>query len=553
METLAVSSKNESWLSWFLKGLLILSFLFLLARLFELQIIKGDYYRSLSEGNRIRKVKIIAPRGKIYARGGEILVGNKEVKKKIEFKDNGEIVKAEPKDVTETDLVITEYERIYPLEEAFLHAGGYVSEANEDEVGKINPKCPEKGIVKLGALIGRGGLEQYYECDLSGIDGEELIEVDTRGRKIRVLGLKEPTSGKDIKTSIDYDLQKELPSLMADKKGAIIVSDPLGHVISLYSNPSFNPNYFGKQQYFNEIQNVLTDTNLPLFNRAIGGIYHPGSVFKPVVAIAALSEGKIDKNYKFLDEGVIRVNDYSYSNWYFTQYGRTEGEIGIVRALARSTDTFFYTIGGLLGPDYIAYWANKFSLGKGTNIDLPGEIKGLIPTPSWKYEVKKEQWFLGNTYHMSIGQGDLAVTLAEVNVETSVIANGGKRCDLIISNNGENKNCEDLKIKSDYLDEVKQGMTEACLAGGTGYTFFGFEPTVACKTGTAETNVDGKTHAWFTAFGPNDYSEIVTTVLVEGGGEGSKVAGPIAKSIFDFWFHREKFESNKEKINILPQ
>ena len=549
METLAVSSKNESWLSWFLKGLLILSFLFLTARLFELQIIKGDYYRNLSEGNRIRKVKIIAPRGKIYARGGEILVGNKEIQKKIEFKDNGEIIKTDPKDITENDLVITEYERFYPLNEAFLHAGGYVSEANEDEVGKINPNCPEKGIVKLGSLIGRGGLEQYYECDLSGIDGEELIEVDTRGRQIRTLGLKEPIPGKDIKTSIDYDLQKELPKLMSDKKGSIIVSDSVGHVISLYSNPSFNPNYFGKKQYSNEVNNVLTDSNLPLFNRAIGGIYHPGSVFKLVVAIAALSEGKIDKDYKFIDEGVIKVNDYSYSNWYFTQYGRTEGEIGIVKALARSTDTFFYTIGGLLGPDYIAYWAQKFGLGKGTNIDLPGEVKGLIPTPSWKYEVKKEQWFLGNTYHMSIGQGDLAVTLAEVNAETSVVASGGKRCDLIIANNKNLNNCEDLKIKSDYLKEVKQGMIEACSFGGTGYTFFDSDPIVACKTGTAETNVDEKTHAWFTVFAPSDYPEIVTTVLVEGGGEGSKIAGPIARDIFDFWFHREKFESKENIIN----
>ncbi|MBU0998347.1 hypothetical protein KJ570_02360 [Patescibacteria group bacterium] len=551
MKTLAVSTGNESRFSWFLKGLLILSFLFLVARLFELQIIKGNYYKNLSEGNRIRKVKIVAPRGKIYARGGEILVGNKKIEKKIEFEDNGEIKKTEAKDINETDLVITEYERFYPLNEAFLHAGGYISEANENEVGKINPKCSEKGAIKLGSLIGRGGLEQYYECDLSGIDGEELIEVDTLGRKVRVLGLKEPVPGKDIRTSIDYDLQKELPNLMTDKKGAVIVSDPYGNVISLYSNPSFNPNYFGKKQYSNEVNNVLKDDSLRLFNRAIGGIYHPGSVFKPIVAIAALSEGKIDKDYKYLDEGVIRVNDYSYSNWYFTQYGKTEGEIGIVRALARSTDTFFYTVGALLGPDYIAYWSQKFGLGKGTNIDLPGEVKGLVPTPSWKYEVKKEQWFLGNTYHISIGQGDLAVTPAEINIETSVIANNGKKCDLTIASKETNKNCEDLKIKSDYLSQVKEGMVEACSAGGTGYTFFDFEPKVACKTGTAETNVDGKTHAWFTVFGPSDYPEIVATILVEGGGEGSSIAGPIARNIFDFWFHRKEFEEKKEKINLL--
>jgi len=544
MKTLAASTKNESLFSWVLKGLLVVSFLFLIARLFELQIIKGNYYRSLSEGNRIRKVKIVAPRGKIYARGGEILIGNKKIEKKIEFEDNGEINKVEAKDINENDLVITEYQRYYPLNEAFLHIGGYVSEANEDEVGKINPKCPEKGVIKLGSLLGRGGLEQYYECVLSGIDGEELIEVDTLGRKVRILGLKEPVAGKDIRTSIDYDLQKELPNLMTDKKGAVIVSDLLGNVISLYSNPSFNPNYFGKKQYFEQVNHVLNDDNSPLFNRAIGGIYHPGSVFKPVVAIAALSEGKIDKDYKYLDEGVIKVNDYSYSNWYFTQYGRTEGEVDVVRALARSTDTFFYTIGGMLGPDYIAYWAKKFGLGKGTNIDIPGEVKGLVPTPSWKYEVKNEQWFLGNTYHISIGQGDLVVTPAEINIETSVIANSGKKCDLTVLSKEINKNCEDLKIKSDYLNEVKEGMVEACSSGGTGYTFFDFEPKVACKTGTAETNLDGKTHAWFTVFGPSDYPEIVATILVEGGGEGSSVAGPkywvIRKNGFKIFFPQKK-------------
>jgi len=546
MQTLAASSKNESWLSWFFKGLLIVTFLFIIARLFELQIIKGSYYRNLSEGNRIRRVKIVAPRGKVFARGGEILIGNKEIKKKVTFDESGEIKKEDAKDIKDNDVIITEYERFYPLNEAFFHAGGYVSEANEEEVGKINPKCPEKGTVKLGSFLGRGGLEQYYECELSGIDGEQLIEVDTMGRKIRVLGVKEPIPGKDIKTLIDYDLQKELPGLMGSKKGAIIVSDTEGHVISLYSNPSFNPNYFGKKEFFAEINSVLENKDLPLFDRAIGGIYHPGSVFKPIVVIGALSEGKIDKNYTYLDEGVIKVNDYSYSNWYFTQYGGTEGKIGIERALARSTDTFFYKVGELLGPDYIAYWAKKFGLGEGTNIDLPGEVKGLIPTPAWKYETRKEQWFLGNTYHISIGQGDLAVTPVEINIETSILANSGKRCDLKIDAD-TNNNCKNLSVKNEYFNLVKEGMIEACSTGGTGYTFFDFEPKVACKTGTAETNVDGKTHAWFTAFGPSDYPEIISTVLVEGGGEGSKIAGPIARSIFDFWFHREKFLEDKNK------
>ncbi|MFC1625175.1 penicillin-binding transpeptidase domain-containing protein [Patescibacteria group bacterium] len=540
METLSATQNNES--------LLVLSFLFIFARLFELQIIKGDYFKKLSEGNRIRKVRITAPRGKVYARGGEVLIGNKEVQKKIEFLEDGEIVKTDAFNKDENDILITEYERTYSLKEAFLHVGGYVSEANENEVGKINPKCSEKGAVKLGSLVGRGGLESIYECELSGIDGEELIEVDTKGRKVRVLGIKEPVAGKDIKTSIDFELQKELPVLMEDKKGAIVVSDSKGQVNALYSNPSFDPNFFGKREYFGQINQALNSEDLPLFNRAIGGLYHPGSVFKPVVTIAALSEGKIDEDYTYEDKGVITVNEYSYANWYFNQYGRTEGEIGIKKAIARSTDTFFYKIGEYLGPDYIAYWAKKFGLGKTTNIDLPGEIQGLIPSPSWKYETKGEQWFLGNTYHISIGQGDLSVTPVEMNAATSVISNGGKLCSLNVKKQKSDSNCEDLKIDSNYLNIVKEGMIDACSTGGTGYTFFDFEPKVACKTGTAETNVDGKTHAWFTVFAPHDFADIVVTVLVEGGGEGSKIAGPIARDIFDFWFHRPDYEAKKTII-----
>jgi len=551
MEILSASEKDGNWLSWFLKGLLVFSFLFLFARLFELQIIKGEYYRNLSDGNRIRKVRIAAPRGKIYARGGEVLIGNKPVERKIEFKEDGEIVKTDAINISDNDIVITEYERKYSLEEAFLHAGGYVSEADETEVGKINPKCPEKGAVKLGSLLGRGGLESYYECELSGIDGEELIEVDTRGRKVRILGVKEPVPGKDIRTTIDFDLQKELPSLMGDKKGAIIVTSTDGQINALYSNPSFDPNLFGKKEYYDQVNEALNGDDLKLFDRAIGGLYHPGSVFKPIVVIGALSEGKITKDFTYQDTGVIKVNNYSYSNWYFTQYGRTEGEIGIERAIARSTDTFFYKVGEILGPDYIAYWAKKFGLASLTGIDLPGEIEGLVPTPAWKYEIKGEQWFLGNTYHISIGQGDLAVTPAEINAATVAIANGGKLCKLSVRDFDQSE-CTDLKINSDYLDLVKQGMIDACSTGGTGYTFFDFEPKVACKTGTAETNVDGKTHAWFSVFSPTESPDIVATVLIEEGGEGSSVAGPIARDIFDFWFNRPVYQEEKEKLNPLP-
>lgn len=536
------SSHNQSWLSWFFRGFLILGSIVLLGRTFELSIIKSKYYRDLSEGNRIRKIALPAPRGRVIARGGEILAGNREIKKKIVFNSQTGFEKTDDLTNALPEEVVSEYERYYNLGEKAAHLTGYLGVVNENEVGKVNPECPEKGPRKNSDLIGRSGLEQNYDCLLRGIDGEELIEVDTMGRKIRVLGRKEAIPGEDLKTNINYDLQEEVGKLFSNnEKGGIIVSDPQGQILAFYSSPSFNPNYFvGSTANKTKVQEFLDDSNLPLFNRLIGGLFHPGSVFKPTIAIAALEEGKIDTSYTFNDQGQIEIKtpygNFVYNNWYFTQYGGKEGEIDLTRALARSTDTFFYKIGELTGIEKLNFWAEKLGFNKETGIDLAGEIKGLVPTPEWKEKVKKESWFLGNTYHFSIGQGDLAVTPIEINHYIAAIANNGKICiPQIVQKDGK---CENLKIEKKNLDLIKEGMTKACSSGGTGYTFFDFTPQVACKTGTAETNEDGKTHAWFVFFAPNDFPEIVTTVLVEGGGEGSKVAGPIAREVANFWFKK---------------
>lgn len=488
MQTYASVKQNQSWFSWFLRGVLILGFLILVGRLVELQIIKGNFYRNLSEGNRIERKKIAAERGKILARGGEVMEGSD-----------------------------------------FAHLIGYLQETNEKEVGKIDPNCIEKGPFKLGQIVGRGGLQERYNCQLSGIDGEELIEVNNLGEKIRTIGIKNPVAGNNLKTNIDYNLQKIIAKNMRDKFGSVVATDKKGEVLALFSSPSFDPN---------DILKSLSDPKLPLFNRAISGLYHPGSIFKPLVAAAAIEENKIDKNFKYNDKGVVKVNtlygDYSYSNWYFTQYGGQEGEIDVTRALARSTDTFFYKIGEMIGIDSLVDWMKKFGLTKLTDIDINGEVLSLIPSPDWKERVKNEKWFLGNTYHFSIGQGDLAVTPVGIHRADLTVLNGGKLCNLKIV--GETK-CINLKLKTETIELVKQGMQKACASGGTGYTFFDWQEkhqgqNVLCKTGTAETNEDGKTHAWFIA----SLDDLVLTVMVEKSGEGSKVAGPIARSIFDDYF-----------------
>ncbi len=492
MQTLANSKSEQSWFSWFLRGILILGFLVLIGRLVDLQIIKGEYYRNLSEGNRIDRIKIKAERGKILARGGEVLNG-----------------------------------------QDFAHLTGYLSETNADELGKIDSKCIENGPYKLGQIVGRGGLQEQYNCVLSGIDGEELIEVNSLGEKIRSIGTKNAIKGNDLVTNIDYSLQKAIAKEMNDKTGSVVATDKKGRVLALFSSPSFDPE---------NISPSLTDSNLPLFNRAIGGLYHPGSIFKPLVAIAALETEKIDKNFRYIDNGVVTVEsmygNYSYTNWYFTQYGGKEGEIDLTKALARSTDTFFYKIGEAVGIQGLVDWMKKFGLTKPTDIDVGGEILSLIPTPDWKEKVKKEKWFLGNTYHFSIGQGDLALTAVGIHRADLAVVNNGKLCSLKIVGDTE---CTQLKIKKENLELVKEGMKKACATGGTGFTFFDFAEKhngleVACKTGTAETNEDDKTHAWFFSFAPIENPEIVLTVMVEKSGEGSKVAGPIARKIMDEYY-----------------
>lgn len=521
-------SKSQSWLSWFLRGVLVLFFLFLISRLFELQIIKGKYYRELSDGNRVRKITLPAPRGNILARGGEILVGNNSSKKRIVFKKEGGFELNDNTSNSDQNELLTVYQRYYFLGPEFAHAGGYLGEANEGEIGKIDPKCPEKGSRALGDLVGRSGLEEEYDCSLRGTSGEELIEVDITGKYLRTLGKINPIPGKDLKTNIDFGLQKKVAEEMNNKKGGIIATDSKGEVLAFYSSPSFDPDNIVKS---------LNDPSLPLFNRVIGGLYHPGSTFKPTVAAAALEEEKIDKNYRYLDTGIIKVNDYSYTNWYFTQYGKTEGEIGVVRAITRSTDTFFYKLGEITGIDDMVKYAGKFGYSEESGIDIPGEVPGLIPTPQWKKKVKNESWFLGNTYHFAIGQGDVAVTPVEVNRAIEVVGNGGEICTPRVVGTPK---CTDLKFKKENMDLIKTGMEGVCSEGGTGYTFFDFSSKVggkkvACKTGTAETNTDGKTHAWFSLFYPSDFPEINLTVLVEGGGEGSSIAGPIARKVMDYW------------------
>lgn len=468
----------------------------LFVRLGSLELIQGGKYRVLAEENRVKKISLPAPRGIIYDRYGTKLADN----------------------VRQND----HWARLYPLGKDAAHLIGYVGEAGETEVGLLKSTG---GKYELKDSIGRVGVEQQYESQLRGVNGGRLVEVNSDGSVARELGHQEAIPGQDLHLTIDANLQTIAEEAFGDKKGGIVVSNPqTGEILALASAPSFDPS---------NVAQAMSRSDLPLLNRAIGGIYAPGSTFKMITTIAGMTDGNLPANFSFNDTGAITVGTFSYTNWFFTQYGRTEGEVGFSKALARSTDTFFYKVGELTGAANIAKWANGMGLGSATGIDLPGEVGGLVPTPDWKFKIRKEQWYLGNTYHMAIGQEDTLATPLQINLMTNILASKGKKCipHLLQMTNVQ---CPIIKIDDQILQIIKEGMLGACAPGGTAFPLFDLTPKVACKTGTAQyVRPDGKLgeHAWLTAYAPADDPAISVTVLVEGGGEGSYAAAPIARKI----------------------
>ncbi len=569
---------------WMFLACALLIFLFFgFGRLVDLQIISGKYHQALADGNRIRRIPIKAPRGEIVDRSGKPLARNIPIYKLATFTNSGivretqditreQALTIQASDTEEANRLLIQVAREYPLGAISAHLLGYVNETAKDEIGKKDMECGGKlqNGYQLGDLIGRSGVEAQYDCLLRGINGEELIEVDARGKLVRRLGRREPVSGENITLTIDSNLQTVAYNALTDApnekgsaprresgevvRGGLVVQNPqTGAVLALVSVPSFDPATL-KDNY----STLVLDKNLPFFDRVIGGAYHPGSTFKIVTATAGLETGKIDADFKWNDEGFIKLGGTTFRNWYYIKYGRGEGLVDVTRALARSTDTFFYKVGEFVGVNSLAEWSTAYNLGRKTGIDLPGEGAGIVPTPEWKERVLGERWYLGNTYNFSIGQGDLTSTPLQINGVAGVIASGGKWCKPYIlqgvggvdKGSEKNENCREMGIKPQTLQLIKVGMIGACSPGGTAGQFFTYHfsetpdgARVACKTGTAQyTTAIDTTHAWFTSYGPealgsaNIQPQITATVLIEQGGEGSTVAAPVIKKVYEEYF-----------------
>jgi len=567
----AIKKKEKRVSDWrfaFFYFVLILSFIVIFGRLFVLQVIEGKVNLLRSENNRIQIQPIHAPRGVIFDQKGEILARNTAgfrliLGNDVKIVDRDTALDLESKGLVSEGLEEKELGRLeidsirqYPVNEASAHLLGYISQISADEYkGKYSN-------YEIGDRVGRVGIEETYENYLKGKDGGRLVEVDAKGKEIRLLGEKEPKAGNNLYTSIDLGLQNKMYEALTNQVaktgsvgGVAIAQDPqTGKILGLVSYPSYDANKIVTGLKTDEFSKLVSDTSQPMFNRALSGTYPPGSIFKIATSLSGLESKKIDKDTQIEDTGEIFLGEYRFSNWYFNQYGKKEGMLNIVTAIKRSNDVFFYRLGQLVGEKILGDWAKKLGLGEKLGIDMPGEASGLVPTEEWKKKVKGDVWMPGDTLHMAIGQGDVLTTPLQILNMTSFVANNGtlfkpKIAEKIEDQNGKvikNFNDEVLAknlVEKKNLDLVREGMKEACAEGGTGWTFFDFSQKhpgvdVACKTGTAEAGANP--HAWFTVFAPFDKPKIALTVLVENSGEGSSISGPVAREILDWYFTSQK-------------
>lgn len=401
------------------------------------------------------------------------------------------------------------------------------------------------------------GIEAEYEKTLRGIDGGEIIEVDSLGRKIRTLRMKPPIPGQNVYLSTDAALQERLFDLMKEALqktnsccGAAVAADPgNGKILALLSLPSFDPNIFTKNPDDRAISEIFLNPAAPVLNRVIGGTYPPGSTYKIISSLAALNSGKVSEKTTFQDNGVLYLGPYKFSNWYFNQYGKTEGAVNLVKALQRSNDIYFYEVARLIGEQSLTEWSRKLFLGSKLNIDLPGEVEGLVPDDAWKQKTYDLPWYPGDTLHMAIGQGFVLTTPLQILGITSYIATDGilYKPQLLLSE--KQQVLVGYLISKEKVGLVKKGLILVPKEGGTAWPFFTFPIQTAGKTGTAEFgDPKNRTHAWYTSYAPVDDPKIVLTILIEGGGEGSSVAAPIAKEAYRYYFSPDKSNLIKDVL-----
>ncbi|WP_289050048.1 penicillin-binding protein 2 [uncultured Acidaminococcus sp.] len=562
--------------------------LILIGRMFYLQIIKGSTYRRQAEGNRTRYTRILAPRGIIYDCNGEELANNKpgvmvslvrqtgaykeetlerlsqllnipvaEIKETIRLSGGSSepirlVRNASPEvvDKVEENLrylpgVMLEVQpvRNYPNKQLAVHALGYVGEISDYEI--------EQGAysdLKAGDIIGKFGLENYYDSYLRGEDGSYREEVDVAGRVVQIMDKVEPKPGQGLVLTIDAKLQRvaeeavdrQLRAIGA-RGAAVVAIDPNnGEVKALVSRPGFDPNWFVNGISEKNWKYLNTDPFHPMTDKVIAGEYPPGSTFKIVTGSAALEEKKVTPDELIYDSGRHWLIDMRNAG------GEALGYINFKRALAASDNVYFYEMGNRVGIEALDKYAREFGFGQTTGIDLHGEAQGLIATPEYKKKVFDEEWYLGDTFNTAIGQGFTLATPIQVAEMLSAVATDGKRykphlVSKILNDDGsvaktfEPEEEGRLPISESTLKLIQEGLEAVTESGGTASFLKSLPVPVAGKTGTAE-NPHGLEHGWFIAYAPTTRPQMVVVCIVEQGSFGTISAAPIVKSILEYVF-----------------
>lgn len=581
-------------------------FAVLLGRMVYLQLWRGDYYAKQSDGNRLRQSRILAPRGIIYDSEGKELVNNlpgyavvlqkqssykpetlqrlsnllqmpvEEINAKIKASENfyepimlknnldqQMVTKIEEQRRYMPEVMLSVQPiRNYPYHELAVHALGYVGEVSAYEI--------EQGLFKnitQGSLVGKGGLEKTYDKYLRGEDGAFMEEVDVAGNVVKHYDSVQPIPGKNLKLTIDYELQKELEAFTdkhlaflrssgiapGARAAAVVAIDPRnGAVRAMVSRPGYDPNWFVHGISSKNWDSINNDPNYPMNNKVITGEYPPGSTFKIVTGSAAFELKKVGLNEPIFDGGFHPM---------VPTMGNAGGEVlgwlTFIKALAMSDNVYFYELGYRVGIDNIEKYAHIFGFGERTGIDLEGESKGLVASKKVKRKIWNEDWRLGDTFNAAIGQGFNLTTPIQLSVMLSIVANGGTKyqpylVDSIINSDGslfeKPKRAEGkhIDVSQQTIDYIRMGMSATTQEGGTASYFAGLPKPIAGKTGTAE-NSHGRDHGLFVAYGPVDDPELVVVCIVEQGGFGSIAAGPIVYKAFEEFFQEKGYMPRPDK------
>ncbi len=550
-------------------------FILLACSLFRLQIVRGGYFRSLSERNRLRLVNLEGPRGKIEDRNGRVIASSRlsfnctavlrerpsRIRKSFERlsaildvdvetleeryrrKKAGayqSVVLAEdiPLDkavaieeqlnVLPGLMIETRPLRTYPYAEATAHLTGYIGPQTQEESDEL-----EIHGYRPSDWVGREGLEKSYESYLRGHSGGLQLEVDSRGQYLKVLGVKEPKEGRDLRLSIDAPLQDFAYRQLQGKHGSVAVMDlSTGGLLALANGPSFDPNLFSTARGRRDVGKYLNDKTTPMINRALQGQYPPGSIFKIVTALAALEPKKINLNSTFHCPGFAIVGGKRFGCWKEGGHGTQN----LYEAYAHSCDVFFYRTGFAAGPDAISQKSVEMGFSAVTGIDIPGERRGHVPSREWKKRRLHAGWYDGDTFNFSIGQGYLLVTPLQALVMAATIGTDGQKIkphlvekiDGVTVAEGHRTS---FVVTPKYLAAVKKGLEEVVNSQtGTGRLARIPGVRVAGKTGTAETHKD-QTHAWFVGYAPAEKPKIALVVFLEFGGHGGLEAATLANAI----------------------